>query len=240
MSRAGNEFGGPARERSGWLIPLAILVVIAVLGGITYVLYLAPTPSELIEEQVARIGDETPVTLTVSSQTFHVPANYIPYASARKGGAFTELKLNALLPDLKGYSSGDASAFTWESANSRLVDIRLRATTIPDERGWLDRVYLPQVEDRDGTPGPFGLTKFTFRPNSSYRDIELYVAQSEAGPIVIRCSKAVSDSVAGACFREWPIARGVAFSYRFKRAQLPNWREIDKAVRTLLASFMAK
>lgn len=240
MSRAGNEFGGPARERSGWLIPLAILVVVAVLGAITYVLYLAPTPSELIEEQVARTGEETPVTLTVGSQTFHIPANYIPYASARKGGSFSELKLNALLPDLRGYSSGEASAFTWESPDSRLVDIRLRASTIPDERGWLDRVYLPQVENRDGAPGPFGLTKFTFRENSSYRDVELYVATSQIGPVVIRCSKAVSDSVAGACFREWPIAPDVAFSYRFKRAHLSNWREIDKAVHDLLASFMAK
>jgi hypothetical protein len=240
MSRAGNEFGGPARERSGWLIPLAVFLVTAVLIGLVLLYYLSPTPSELIEEQAAPTPVETPVAIRVGTQSFSIPANYLPYASARKGGTFTEVKLIALLPDLQGFSSGEASNFSWDSADSRLLDIRLRARTILDERGRMDRIYLPQVTDRDGEPAQFGLTRFTFRENSSYRDGDLYVGQSETGPVVLRCSKAVSDSVAGACLREWPIAPGVAFSYRFKRAQLANWRDIDKAVRELLAAFKAK
>jgi hypothetical protein len=239
MSRAGDDFGGPARERSGWLIPLAVFLVTAVLIGLVLLYYLSPTPSELIEEQPSPTSVETPVTLRVGSQNFHVPANYLPYASARKGGTFSEVKLMALLPGLDGYSSGEASAYTWDSPDSRLLDIRLRARTILDEQGRLDRIYLPQVENRDGAPGPFGLTLFTFRESSSYRDDELYVGQTEGGPIVIRCSKAVSASVAGACLREWPVGTGVAFSYRFKRAHLENWRAIDKAAHELLATFMA-
>jgi hypothetical protein len=240
MSRAGDDFGGPAKERSGCLIPLAVFLVTAVLIGLVLLYYLSPTPSELIEEQTSPTSAETPVTLRVGSQNFHVPANYLPYASARKGGTFGEVKLMALLPDLRGYSSGTASSFTWDDPDSRLLDIRLRARTILDEQGRLDRIYLPQVESQTGAPAPFGLTQYTFRANSSYRDVELYVGQSETGPVILRCSKAVSDSVAGACLREWPVAQGVAFSYRFKRAHLANWREIDAAARTLLASFMAK
>jgi hypothetical protein len=240
MSRAGNEFGGPAKERSGWLIPLAVFLVTAVLIGMVLLYYLSPTPSELIEEQAAPTGVDTPVTLSIGSQALRIPANYIPYASARKGGSFAEVKLIALLPDLTGYSPGDAEAFSPDSADSRLLNLRLRAQAGLDERDRLERIYLPQVEDRNGKPGPYGLTQFSFRESSSYRDEELFVGQSEAGPVVWRCSQAVSDSVAASCMRDYPLTPGVAFTYRFKRRHLKDWREIDKRVRELMASFMQK
>jgi hypothetical protein len=98
MSRAGNDFGGPARERSGWLIPLAIFLVTAVLTGLVLLYYLSPSPSELIEEQQSLTDTAVPVALRVGSLQFGIPANYIPYPSVRKGGAVDQLKLMALLP----------------------------------------------------------------------------------------------------------------------------------------------
>jgi hypothetical protein len=240
MSRAGNEFGGPARERSAWLIPLAVFLVTAVLIGMVIIWYIAPTPSELIEEQAAPTGVDTPVTLKIGAQQFTIPANYLPFASARKGGSFSEVKLIALLPDLEGYSSGQSAEFSPDKADSRLLNIRMRAQVALDERTRLDRIYLPQVASRDGAPGPFNLTQFTFGPNSSYRDDELFVGQTENGPAVIRCSRPVSDSLAASCLREQPIGTGVAASYRFKRTHLAEWAAIDKAVRALFARFMKK
>ena len=240
MSRAGNDFGGPARERSAWLIPLAVFLVTAVLIGMVIIWYIAPTPSELIEEQSSPTSVDTPVTLKVGQQQFTIPANYLPFASARKGGNFSEVKLIALLPDLEGYSSGQAGEFTPDKADSRMINIRLRGQMALDERTRLERIYLPQVASRDGAPGPFNLTQFTFGPNSSYRDEELFVGQTESGPAVMRCARPVSDSLAASCVRELPIATGVAMSYRFKRTHLGEWAAIDKAVRDVFARFMKK
>ena len=37
--------------------------------------------------------------------------------------------------------------------------------------------------------------------------------------------------------RDVPVARGVSLFYRFKRAHLSKWREIDKGMDKLIASF---
>ena len=236
MSRG--DFGGQAKERSGWLIPLAVFLVTAVLTGLVLLYYLSPTPQELIEEQAAPTDSQTLVALSVGGQKFHIPANYIPYGSARKGGVLTQLKLTALLPDLQGYSVGEAPAFSSDSTDSRVLNINLRAQPILDEQGRLDRIYLPQVEDRDGAPGPYGLTQYTFKANSSYRDEELFVGPSGEGPVVFRCTKPLSDDVAPACLRDMPLGTNLALSYRFKRKHLADWRDIDAGVRALITSFM--
>jgi len=241
MGRAGNEFGGPARERSGWLIPLAVFLVTAVLTGLVLLYYLSPTPSELIEEQAAPTDSTTPVALNVGSRHFHIPANYIPYASARKGGALTELKLQALLPDLQGYSTGDAQEFNSDAADSRVVKLRIRAepTTLP-ESDRLNRVYLPQVANRDGAAGSDGLTHYTFRPDTGYRNKDLFLGQTDKGPMALLCEQPAEDVVAPICRRDMLLAPGVALNYFFKRTHLANWREIDTGVRALIASFMDK
>ena len=240
MGRAGTEFGGPAKERSGWLIPLAVFLVTAVLTGLVLLYYLSPTPSELIEEQSAPTDSSSVATLRIGPQEFHIPGNYIPYASARKGGSRTEVKLVALLPDLEGYSVGEASAFASDAADSRVLNLTLRAQPIYTERERLDRIYLPQVADVNGAPGPYGLTQFTFKPSSSYRDEDLFVAKSDTGPVVLRCTKPLPDSVAPTCLRDQQLVPGLALSYRFKRSHLADWADIDKSVREMIATFMRK
>jgi hypothetical protein len=116
----------------------------------------------------------------------------------------------------------------------------MRALAALDERARLERVYLPQVVSPDGAAGPHGLRQYTFNPNSSYRDEELFVGQAEAGPVVMRCARPVSDSLAATCVREMAVAPGVSLSYRFKRTHLAEWSAIDKSVRALFARFMGK
>jgi len=240
MSRAGNEFGGPAKQRSGWLIPLGVFLVTAVLTGLVLLYYLSPTPSELIEEQAAPTDSSALVALTVGRQGFHIPANYIPFASARKGGTLDELTLVALLPDLQGYATGEAQAFADNSAESRVVNFTIRNQAILAERDRMARIYLPQVQNRDGTPGPYELTQYAFRADSGYRDEEMFVGDTDKGPMVLRCTKPAPDAVAPSCLRDMPLGPNLALSYRFKRAHLPDWREIDSSVRALIGAFMDK
>src|SRR6266446_164933 len=95
MSHAGEEFGGPARRRSGWLIPLAVFFVTACLSALVLAYYFAPAPPGL------------------------------------------------------------------------------------------ERVYLSQIENPKGQPGPYGLRQYAFRADSGYHDQDLFVGSDTAGSMVL-------------------------------------------------------
>ena len=117
-----------------------------------------------------------------------VPANYIVYRSARQGGTRKNVALFAVLPDFRGYSSADARAFTDHSADLPVVYILMREEQLNlPEAERLKRIYMNYVTDSTGQPGPFGLTQYTFRDNSGYRDEDLFVGQRDGHPVVMRC-----------------------------------------------------
>jgi hypothetical protein len=88
-----------------------------------------------------------------------------------------------------------------------------------------------------GTEGPFGLRQYAFRDDSGYRNEDLFVGESDTGLLVMRCVRLGPDVTSPNCMRDMPVARGVSLFYRFKRAHLAKWREIDKGIDKLIASF---
>src|SRR5262249_15902632 len=149
MSRAGDEFAGPAKKRSGWLIPLAVFFVTACLSALVLAYYFAPSAPELIDEQPAPTEATRPIALAVGTTHFHSPANYILLGSARRGGAMNQIAMVAVLPDLQGYTLGNAQEFTANAPDSHAVNIILRSAPIPlPERERMDRIYTNQVEDK--------------------------------------------------------------------------------------------
>ena len=229
------------RQRSGWLIPLAVFVITAGLSAGVLLFYFAPSAPELVEEQRAPTEATSLVNLRIGGQNFHVPSNYLPFASARKGGAVREVALEALLPDLDGYSLGAADAFGSNGPDSRLMNMLIRSdrtTLSEDER--LTRVYMPLVTSPNGASALFGLTKYNFRSDTGYRNEELFVGETANGRVTLRCTMASAITPAPSCLREMPLAPGLSFSYRFKRVHLERWREIDADLRALIAAFMDK
>jgi len=241
MSRAGDEFGGPAKKRSGWLIPIAVFVVTAALSALVLAYYIAPTPPALVAEQPAPTDSGKLVPLRIGNAGFHIPANYILFASARKGGTFKHLALAALLPDLAGYTLSTAQEFNDNSPDSRVVNF-----TIKDEKlavtghQRLTRVFMPQIANPDGTPAPDGLMLYTFKPQSGYRNEDLFVGEGDGGPILLRCTRVATDIPAPNCRTDLALASGMTLTYHFKRAQLPHWRAIDTGIRALSGAFMDK
>src|SRR5947207_10897168 len=158
MSHAGEEFGGPARRRSGWLIPLAVFFVTACLSALVLAYYLAPAPPGLAQEQPAPTDATRPVGLSLGSTRLRIPANYILLASARRGGPTNELALIAMLPDLQGYTLGAAQDLTTNAPDSRVINLMLKIIqALLPEQERLERVYMTQVESPKGQFGPYGL-----------------------------------------------------------------------------------
>ena len=151
------------------------------------------------------------------------------------------VQLIAILPDLKGYSLGAAPDFTANAPDSRVVAITLKlgATVLPEQER-LDRVYLTQVEDPKGRVGPYGLRQYAFRADSGYHDQDLFLGASDAGPVVLLCTKLTPDAASPSCLRDLPMEKGLSLSYRFKRAHLGEWRAIAAGIGSRIEAFRDK
>jgi hypothetical protein len=227
------------RQRSGWLIPLAVFAATAVLSSAVLIYYLAPTPSALIGNRPAPTAKTDRVDLSVGGVNFSIPSNYIRYRAARNGGAQSEVALFAVLPDFRGYSDADTQLFASNTADSPIVYILLHDEELKlSEQDRFQRIYLGYIADPHGRSGPFGLIQYTFRDDSGYRREDLFVGRFGTRMIVLRCVR-MSDSVPSpSCLRETRLAHHAGLSYRFKRAQLSRWREIASGVDALVHSFM--
>lgn len=239
MSRSDIDDG--VRQRSGWLIPIAVFVVTAGLSALFLLYYLAPAPNSLIEEHPSPTSRTDAVSISVGKLTLKVPANYILYRSARSGGVRKTLELYATYPDFHGFTDESAQIFAGNATDSPVIYMLIREDQIIiSEEQKLQRIYLNYVADPVGKPGPFGLTQYAFRDDSGYRGEDLFVGQGAKGPIVMRCVRFSQSVQSPSCLRDTRLAHGVSLTYRFKRANLGRWREIAGGVDTLLRSFMAK
>lgn len=231
----------PIRKRSGWLIPLGVFVVTFALSAAILAYYLAPRPSTFAGEQPSSTPIRDLVALKVHGLSLSVPANYIVYESARQGGERSDLAMAALMPDFRGYTYSESALFDGNAVDSEVVYMLLREEKLNfSEPDRLKRIYMNYVTDPHGTEGPFGLTQFVFRDDSGYRAEDLFVGTTDKGPVVMRCVRFSQDVASPSCLRDVQIAKGVALTYRFKRAHLSQWREIATGADALIHSFVAK
>ena len=229
---------GTIRKRSGWLIPLGVFLVTAVLSALVLLFYLAPTAPNFLEEQASPTSRSDLVPVKVHDLHLWIPANYLQFESARQGGTRKDLALFAILPDMAGWSNWEASAFTGNTPDSPVVYLLIREEGLNlTEADRLARIYMSYVVNPRGTPGPFGLTQYTFREDSGYRHEDLFVGQGLNGPIVMRCVRFSPEVPSPGCLRDLPIAHSVALSYRFKREHLARWHEIGEGIAKLITVF---
>lgn len=241
MDRARIDFGSLAKRRSGWFAPAVAFFVTACLSAVVLAYYFAPGPPGLGEELPEPTDATRPVALTIASSRFRIPANYVQLASARRGGALSEVSLAAILPRLDGYSLATAKDFAGHAPDSRLVMMQIRGGPPPlPEAQRLDRIYRLQIEDPQGEGQGDGLLRYTFRQESGYRAQELFAGTIDGQTAVILCDRVAADTPAPNCLRDVPFGNGLGLSYRFKRAHLAQWREIDTAVRGLVNGFIER
>jgi len=240
MSRAG-ESEDDVKQRSGWLIPIAVFVVTAGLSALFLLYYLVPAPTSFIQEHAAPTSRTDKVALSVNGTKFVIPANYIIYARARQGGALKEVQLFTTLPDFQGYSQAEASSFSGNAADSPVVFLLLREEQFKiTEAERLQRIYMTYVTDPAGKAGPFGLTQYVFRDDSGYSGEDLFVGQMNGKAVVLRCVRFSPRVPSPSCLRDLRIGNAVTLSYRFKRANLGRWQEIATGVDKLVRSFRVK
>jgi len=241
MTQTADDAGEPIQKRSGWLVPLAVFVVTAALSAVVLYYYLGPRPASFRRDIPSPTADTRPVHLTVSGVSFDIPANYIVYRSAQRGGEHGDVALFALLPGLRGFSPADAQRFASNTPDSDAIFLLIRGDKLNlTESERLKRIYMGYVTNPMGMTGPYGLIQYQFRGDAGYRGEDLFVGETAHGPAVFRCVQFSAEVPSPSCLRETPLTQGIAFSYRFKRAQLAKWREISTGAEALVRSFLVK
>ena len=240
MDRARIDFGSHAKQRSVWFAPLIAFFVTACLSAVVLAYYFAPGPPGLGEELPEPTDATRPVALTIGSTRFRIPANYVQLASARRGGALSEVSLAAMLPRLDGFSLATAKDFAGHSPDSPIVMMQIRNGAPLPEAQRLERIYRLQVADPEGERQGDGLMRYSFRQDSGYRAQELFTGAIDGQQTVILCDRVAADTPEPNCLRDVPFGNGLGLSYRFKRAHLARWREIDTAVRGRVNGFIER
>jgi len=241
MSRMTGEFSGPAREYSGWLIPLAVFIVTAVLAALFLVYYFAPSPQQFTRTRPAPTDSSELIMLSIGNTGFHIPSNYILFSADRSGGQLEELSLIALFPGLQGYTLADAQEFNSNTPDSRVIymGVRKERVALTQEEKFA-RVYRPLIVKDGGTPTSSGAKQYIFHEDSGYRDEELYVREGQNGTMLIRCTRPALEVPSPNCLGDISLGDGLTVTYRFKRAHVAQWQDIEASTRALLGAFMVK
>ena len=238
LPRRDTNFSTNITERSGWWAPIAVIVVVVLFSIFVLVYYFVPNPVSIIEERPSLSPRIDRVAVTVNDHAFMIPANFLVFASERKGGARHDIDIAASLPDFRGYTEAERAVFAGSDRNSPIVRIKIREDRfdVPEAERFA-RVYLEEVVDRRGTSQTSGLTHYLFRDDSGYRGEDLFAGRDGRTLVVIRCELPGADVPSPNCMRDYPLGAGAALGYRFKRAHLSDWRTIARGVTHLVSSF---
>ena len=221
---------------SDWLAPLILgLGAMFVIGLIALLIFLINPPlRELTKnEQPLFAFSSDPVDLKVGSLKLQVPKNYI----RRNRGK--EVLLHALLPDMAPYQEKNWWLFEDKGPAARLVQIRfLQEKGRHSEEQRFTHFYLKKLRPGDQAQVPSGLTHYLFKPSAKRDNEDLFTGKDRQNRrLLYLCFRPSPLSVAPHCSRTFPFSANVSLTYRFKRAHLKNWRDIDGRVQDLIEKF---
>jgi hypothetical protein len=234
--------GGEVHAHSSWILPAIFLVVAGLIGIGFYILFTGPTVDDLQGNTTWPTADTTTADIRIDNTVFRVPGNYTKLRRSRSDGEADDLPLHALLPGLTGWTQAQAKEFNSNAWNARVVQIVLAV-----DRGKLtyqekfERGIRPRSDTPEGIPGPHGLTTFKFGPGTGYENTEWLTATlADGSQFVMRCDAAATGNFGSSCMRVTRMKDGVGLTYKYKRAYLAQWQDIDAKIMAKIDSFRVK
>lgn len=233
---------GEPIQRPSWLVPLILLGITGLLAVAILVWYLAPSLEDLFGGADMPTADVGVVELSLGERRFAIPANYIRRPEARAGGAMTIIELDALLPDMHGFTAADTEAMRDVTRNSPVVTITLEAKAPEFAEGErFDRIYARNA-DPARPPYPYaGFTAHPMAPDSGYAGQQVFTREIDGAMIVVVCTDDDTEQeIGGLCLREMAWGDGLTLTYGFRGGHLQEWADVDKAVTSLLTRLEVK
>ena len=185
---------------------------------------------------------ETPISVSIGSDTLTLAANTIRFPSERKDGPAERVDLYLTWPQMQGYREEDSQRFNDISLSSSLLFLQISQSTMSrDMSGRMEPIYSHLIEG-DAFAGPHGLTGHRLRAEAGYNGETLLTAPRSGEPdYVVRCilPEHPEAATSGDCQRDIKLGNDLSVLYRFSSAQLADWQHIDAAIRRFVESRLA-
>jgi hypothetical protein len=230
---------GEPEEKPSWLYPLILTGITLAIGAVILWSFLGPSLDDITGAAIRPTSDSDAYQVVLGERRFDVPGNYIRLPSSRRAGPASELELDALLPDLHGFASGEDDEIRDVSRNSRLVSITLKIG-MPKltERERFERIYQKNADP--GKP-PYDVDGFTATPmdaSSGYAGQQVFTREDDGHFALLTCTADDPESEsAGLCMREMPWGSNLTAIYSFRSGRLKEWNDLDQSVKALLMRF---
>jgi len=238
MSETGDEV---VREDSPWTYPLIIVGLTLILSGAVAYYYFGPTLSDIRGDTPQASDRDAPIHMQIGGANFIISENYTQFPRARRGGSRDSISLYALLPGFEPYSIRNDQAFFQNEVDNPVIYFTIETERLPmTEVERVDMIYRDRIANPEGLDTGFGLTQHTFEPGSSYGDEDLFLGEDMNGNLIALMCTQLSNMVPSPnCRRETELPDGLRMTYRFKRAHLEDWYEIDAGLQRRIEAFRA-
>ena len=228
-------------ERKSFLRPILLgLFVLLMLVGIVWFAFYGPGFNSLFQAKDAPTVSDRAVTLDLAGQRFVIPENYLRRSDHRKSGEVKQIEIHALLPNLTGFSESNAEEFADKTNNSRVVYITLTAPKRimrPAER--FHQIY-PYYFAGPERQGDYGLRLRNMDENSGFSDFDILYNQLGNQFYLYHCLKPQNDLMPSDCLADHVVEPKILARYRFRRAALENWQQLDANMAKLLENFAGR
>jgi hypothetical protein len=180
--------------------------------------------------------------ITLGQDTLALPANLIRFDTQRRGGRAESVSIYLSWPGLEGYSRRNAAVFSDPRQSGGLIFAEFSQSVMSrDMSGRVEPIYSKLFSGAP-TVGPAGLQIRSLTKNSGFGNEKLLTATLPDGGIyAVRCLLPADprSSTSADCLRDVRVGRDLTMLYRFSSTLLPQWREIDDAMRRFAATHIS-
>jgi len=228
-------------DRRSFLRPVLLGAAgLTLLSGLIWFVFFGPGFNALFGISDTPSISNSSVTLNLAGQRFFIPKNYLRRVEQRRSGDVDQIEIQALLPDLAGFSEETAEDFADKSNTSRVIYITLTApkqVMRPAERFYQIYPYYFSGPERQGE---YGLRLRNMDKNSGFSDFDILYNQVDNRFFLYHCLKAQNDLMPPDCLADKVVEPKILARFRFRRTALADWKNIDSAVETLLSKFAGR
>ncbi|MBB1247838.1 hypothetical protein [Rhizobium sp. G21] len=209
----------------GALAALSVASLVLSYGAARYGAWLA---------QDGRTDSEERLAVTIGQDTLALPANMFRFPEQRKSGDADQVDIVVAWPEMAGYSAAIADRFNQADDGGNLLFLQYSQSVMSrDMSGRLEPIYR-RLFSGEPQPGPGGLSLHRLDPNAGYgAEVILTGDETSPMPFVTRCilPQNAGDATSSDCQRDIHVGRDLTLLYRFSSRLLPEWRNLDRAVR---------
>ncbi len=238
-----------------WRIILIIGVIMLAATIYFLIYFFGPTIADVRGSSLSPTTNRDSVTVEVGGALFSIPANFTRYGRDRRSRVRDQVELHALYPDFEGYTNDKAKLFASLDGTAPVILVSIRSADASlTSNQMLAQIYLPATEG-EKVNQEFNLDWSNFKQNSHYNGAQLYRERDQT-------IEEISEDRRGFNYRakaertpyficqmdtrniEWcrggfQIGRTAEALYRFPKAYLENWEQIDAGLQNLLSNFRA-